>query len=277
MAILSASCLLFLLSSILFLLTPPSIANDNNIMLTGDVLGPDDELSYLDTTLTMQLDCNLVLYHYKGTPAFDSGTYDRGLVNCSVALNEHGQFVISDPNGNTIWVSGSPGRKGTYAAVLQPDKQVGIYGPVVWSTSDLGSTKYAMVDDEDEAIPTVKNTLFSSEIIADGAELTTRDYRFIMDESCSLELRKSDLYIWVSGTVGRGQHCFLRLNRRGQLTIKDDMYKTIWSTDPSPDGVGDYVLILQYNGQAAVYGPLIWSTSDDGQIIYPAVSPAPTY
>lgn len=272
--------LLFLLSALLSL-TSPSTAHDNNIMLTGDILCPDCQLSYLDTTFNMQSDCNLVLYE-QSEATFYSATYDQGHVNCTVSLNQYGQLVISAPDGTTVWASGTPASQGRYAAVLRPDKQVGIYGPVVWSTPDTRSASDVLMDDgeegesDDEVIPTVDNTLFSSDILGENEGLSTRDYSLTMLESCSLELVKGEAqYLWVSGSVGRGKHCFLRLNRMGQLTIKDDQYQSIWSTKPSPQGDGDYVLILQYNGQAAVYGPLIWTTGGYYQNTPFAFSPAP--
>ncbi|XP_065036640.1 mannose-specific lectin 3-like [Musa acuminata AAA Group] len=261
--------------------TSPSTAHDNNIMLTGDVLCPDCQLSYLDATFTMQSDCNLVFYE-QSEATFYSDTYDQGHVNCTVSLNQYGQLVISAPDGTTVWTSGTPASEGRYAAVLRPDKQVGIYGPVVWSAPDTGSASDVLMDDgeegesDDDVIPTVDNTLFSSDILGENEGLATRDYSLTMLESCSLELVKGESqYLWVSGSVGRGKHCFLRLNRMGQLTIKDDEYQSIWSTKPSPRGDGDYVLILQSNGQAAVYGPLIWATGGYYQTTPFAFSPAP--
>ncbi|RZS21513.1 hypothetical protein BHM03_00054162 [Ensete ventricosum] len=275
MAMPGVYALLFLL---LLLLTRPSTAHDNNIMLTGDILCPDCQLSYLDTTFTMQRDCDLVLYELSEA-TFDSATYAQGQVNCTASLNQYGQLVISSPDGTILWASGTPAGEGRYAAVLRPDKQVGIYGPVVWSTPDTRSANDALMEeeeeeDDDEVIPTVDNTLFSSDVLSENEGLSTRDYSLTMLGSCSLELVKGESqHLWVSGSVGRGKHCFLRLNRMGQLTIKDDQYQSIWSTEPSPQGDGDYVLILQYNGQAAVYGPLVWAT--DAYYQTSSLSPAP--
>ncbi|KAJ8499325.1 hypothetical protein OPV22_009877 [Ensete ventricosum] len=270
----ASSLLLSFLS--LVLLPTPSTANDNNILLTGDVLRPDCQLSYLDASFTMRSDCDLVLYA-QSNPVFSSSTYDEGAFNCSAVLNQYGQIIISDPlTGRVLWVSGDPGPQGKYAAVLKPDGNLGIYGPPIWSTLPvITEGEDTPVGEVNSVKAPLKNTLFSTEILEENDKLTTRDYTLAMDDSCSLNLhRGSEQYLWVSGTAGLGAHCFLRLNRLGQLTIKDDKYKTLWSTAPSSQGEGEYVLILQYNGQAAVYGPMFWAAdADDADITRIASSP----
>nr|XP_029122603.1 mannose-specific lectin 2-like isoform X2 [Elaeis guineensis] len=211
--------LLVILSSILILLTSPSTANEGNVLGTGDVLTTDSQLSYLDNSFVMQGDCNLVLYNYKGN-GFQSNTHGEG-VNCTLTLNDHGQFIIKSADGSTVWTTPPGPKKGNYSAVLRPD----------------------------------------GEILYDNSKLATRDYTFIMKDDCNLALIKAAQgVIWETGTKGKGRHCFLRLDHRGQLGVEDDHYQTVWASKPiSRDG--DYVLILQINGQAVVYGPAVWSTS----------------
>ncbi|CAL9192991.1 unnamed protein product [Musa hybrid cultivar] len=274
----ACSLLLSFLSLVLLLLLlpTPSTANDNNILLTGDVLRPDCQLSFLDASFTMRSDCDLVLYA-QSDPVFSSSTYDEGAFNCSAVLNQYGQIVISDPlTGRVLWVSGDPGPQGKYAAVLKPDGNLGIYGPPIWSTLPVVTQgQDNPVGEVNSVKAPLKNTLFSTEILEEKGELTTRDYTLAMDDSCSLNLQRgSEQYLWVSGTAGLGAHCFLRLNRLGQLTIKDDRYKTLWSTAPSSQGEGEYVLILQYNGQAAVYGPMFWAAdAEDADVTRISSSP----
>ncbi|CAL9065163.1 unnamed protein product [Musa banksii] len=272
----ACSLLLSFLSLVLLLLPTPSTANDNNILLTGDVLRPDCQLSFLDASLTMRSDCDLVLYA-QSDPVFSSSTYDEGAFNCSAVLNQYGQIVISNPlTGRVLWVSGDPGPQGKYAAVLKPDGNLGIYGPPIWSTLPVVTEgQDNPVGEVNSVTAPLKNTLFSTEILEEKGELTTRDYTLAMDDSCSLNLQRgSEQYLWVSGTAGLGAHCFLRLNRLGQLTIKDDRYNTLWSTAPSSQGEGEYVLILQYNGQAAVYGPMFWAAdAEDADVTRISSSP----
>nr|QOI16602.1 mannose-specific lectin [Iris lactea] len=262
----------FLILSSLLLMTlfslhgpPLAFAEESNVLLTGDVLGTDSQLSYLGASFVMQDDCNLVLYN-KGS-GFQSNTHGNG-VNCTLTLNDLGQLIIHDSVKNTVWTSiVSPNaKKGKYAAVLRPDGQVVVYGPALWSTPALNSNAAAPDDAANRAqlanIPMVRNLLFSSQILYDNDKLASRDYTFVMQNDCNLALVKAgDGVKWQSGTSGKGHNCFVRLDHQGQLAVEDDHYKTLWSSKPVGKTIGDYVLLLQINGQAVVYGPSVWSTS----------------
>ncbi|ONK62137.1 uncharacterized protein A4U43_C07F730 [Asparagus officinalis] len=180
----SITFLILSLSALLALLSiPPTlvIAGDSNVLLTGEVLTTDGQLSYGNTAFIIQDDCNLVLYNNANGP-----------------------------------------KKGNYAAVLRPDGQVAVYGPSVWSTPEPSSPspKNVVYESElDGIIPVVRNLLFSSQTLYNGASLATRDYSLVMREDCNLELTKanSDRAVWQSSSAGEGKHCFLRLDHRGQL------------------------------------------------------------
>ncbi|THU67982.1 hypothetical protein C4D60_Mb05t30450 [Musa balbisiana] len=83
-----------------------------------------------------------------------------------------------------------------------------------------------------------------------------------MKDDCNLALIKGGTSVlWQSGTAGKGLNCFLRLDHLGQLAVVGDhKHKTLW-TSKNVSSEGDYVLILQITGQAVVYGPVVWSTS----------------
>ncbi|WOL16522.1 mannose-specific lectin 3-like [Canna indica] len=251
---------LLLALSILVFLAATSSANEENVLLTGDVLGTDSQLSYAGATFVMQGDCNLVLYN-KGS-GFQSNTHGAGH-NCTLSLTDRGNLVITS-SLSTVWrspVPGSEGKRGKYAAVLRPDGQLAVYGPAVWSTPGFGLSAAGHEAAELAAIPMVRNVLFSSQVLYANAELATRDYAFVMRDDCDLALSKAGNVVWQSGTAGRGRHCFVRLDHRGQLAVVGDHnYKALW-TSKSASSDGDYVLILQINGQAVVYGPVVWSTN----------------
>ncbi|KAG1337818.1 putative Mannose-specific lectin 3 [Cocos nucifera] len=155
----------------------------------------------------------------------------------ALALNDLGQFVIKEASGSAVWTSAL---RGNYTR---------------------GTTKDETISTQLMEVPTANNLLFSSQVIYDDAQLTTRDYTFIMRESCNLALAKRSAgIIWQTGTVDGGEYCFLRLDHRGQLAIVDDQYKTVWRSQPASKD-GDYVLVVQINGQAIVYGPVVWSTT----------------
>lgn len=238
------------------------IADDSNILLTGEVLANDGQLTYKDTSFIIQDDCNLVLYNNRN--GFQSNTHAAG-VNCTLTLNDVGQLIINSFDGSPVWTSTfPPNKKGKYAAVLRPDGQVVVYGPSLWSTpSPQGSTADAssMVS-ELGIIPMVRNVLFSSQILYNNATLATRDYELVMGMDCNLAVTKAGSgALWESGTAGKGKHCFLRLDHRGGLSVEDDRSKIVWASKPVGKVDGAYVLILQIHGQAVVYGPVVWSTA----------------
>nr|Q9FV99.1 RecName: Full=Mannose-specific lectin 2; AltName: Full=Agglutinin; Short=CVA; AltName: Full=Mannose-binding lectin; Contains: RecName: Full=Mannose-specific lectin 2 chain 1; AltName: Full=CVA-DOM1; Contains: RecName: Full=Mannose-specific lectin 2 chain 2; AltName: Full=CVA-DOM2; Flags: Precursor [Crocus vernus]AAG10404.1 mannose-binding lectin [Crocus vernus] len=243
----------------LLLAAPLASLADNNVLLTGDVLHTDNQLSFESAAFVMQGDCNLVLYNEAG--GFQSNTHGRG-VGCTLTLNNLGQLEIHSANSNTpVWVSPRNINtvQGNYAAVLGPDQHVTIYGPAIWSTpAPNRHERRATVSD----IPRVRNVLFSSQVMSDNAQLATRDYSLVMRDDCNLALTKGGQtnIVWESGTSGRGQHCFMRLGHTGLIEISDDRLNSVWRSN-TVGQEGDYVLILQINGQAVVYGPAVWSTA----------------
>ncbi|KAG1371754.1 Mannose-specific lectin 1 [Cocos nucifera] len=252
-----------ILSAILVLLTASALAQ-NNVLLTGQTLSPDhSQISYGGVIFVMQDDCNLVLYNQVG--GFTSGTHRRG-VNCTLSFTDNGRLIIRRPDGSTVWMtdnSNSP--NGKYAAVLRPDGWVAIYGPEVWSAppSEQKLTSTKVPPSLRRNIPLVENLLFSGQILKDNDKLTAGDYNLDMF-NCNLALSKGGYgTIWQTGTSGKGKYCFLRLNHRGKITIKDDDDTTVYASSPYSDE-GGYVLVVQANGQAAIYGPVAWSTASDG-------------
>lgn len=249
-----------IVSAILVLVTASAMAQ-NNVLLTGQTLGTDGQLSYEDATFVMQGDCNLVLYN-KGR-GFQSNTHGKG-VNCTLSFTDNGRLIVRRPNGSTVWITPNfYSKKGKYAAVLRPDGQVAIYGPEVWSTTAVEGTVTKVPALRN--VPLVKNVLFSGQTLYGNAKLTVRDYSFVMRDDCNLALEKAGYGdIWQTGTKGNGEFCFLRLDHRGQIVVMDDAYTTVYASSPNSKE-GDYVLVLQANGQAVIYGPVVWST-EDGRI-----------
>ncbi|KAI0504185.1 hypothetical protein KFK09_015135 [Dendrobium nobile] len=97
-------------------------------------------------------------------------------------------------------------------------------------------------------------------ILRENSKLTSRDYTLEITEDCNLEFTKASVgVVWQSETKGKGRHCFVRLDDHGRLAVVNDRYKFLWWS--KQEGVeGEYVLVVQINGQAAVYGPVVWST-----------------
>lgn len=237
-------------------LPSPSAANEGNILATGDVLPTDAQLSYKDAAFVIQDDCNLVLY--SKPRGFQSNTHGMGK-NCTLTLSDHGHLVIKNEAGLEVWSSTGGSKKGKYVAVLGPDGHVNVYGTSIWSTPALSSS-LATVDAELNSMPFVRNVLFSSQVLFEKSKLTSRDYSFEITDACNLEFGKASAgLVWESKTKGKGQHCFVRLDDCGRLSVVNDRYKVLWTSKPA--GVkGDYVLVVQIHGQAVVYGPMVWST-----------------
>nr|BAL44282.1 lectin [Lysichiton camtschatcensis] len=259
--------LLFIFSAILGLLLIPggSARMANNYLLSGETLGTDQQLNYDKLSFVMQGDCNLVLYN----GGWQSNTANRGK-DCTVSLNNDGQLVIKSGDGKTVWTSGDSSPRGNYAAVLHPEGKVVVYGPEVWSAyykgvaSDVVNSSLLAGGSGVGNTPMVTNLMFSGQVLYRDGKLTTRDYMFVMQGDCNLVLYTHGG--WQSNTHGNGQHCFLRLDHRGMLTIKDDSYGTVW-TSGQKSAEGEYVLILQEDAKVVVYGPAIWSTKSTGEKI----------
>jgi hypothetical protein len=143
---------LLVLSAALAILAPTCSAS--SYLLTGDVLYSDWSLEYGDYRLTMQADCNLVLYDHD-SPVWSSKTYKKGDHSCRLDMQDDGNLVIYNTALMApIWASDSSrGRGGgKYVLVLQPDRNVVIYGGAIWSA---GSTTKAAVAAADETITMV--------------------------------------------------------------------------------------------------------------------------
>ncbi|CAL9134907.1 unnamed protein product [Musa textilis] len=216
------------LASVFSFLAIPSSANESNVLLTGDVLGADEQLSYGAATFLV---------------------------------------ITSSLGGSVVWRSPflRGANRGEYAAVLRPDGAVAIYGPAVWSTPDYGFGAALVHEGWMHTLPAVKNVLFSSEMLYENGKLVTRDYSLLMKDDCNLVLVKASVgVIWQSGTAGRCLHCFVLLDHTGQLAVASDYYyKNLWSSN-NTSSIGDYALLLQINGQAVVYGPIVWLTTSSG-------------
>nr|AOA49622.1 lectin [Pinellia integrifolia] len=247
-----AKLLLFLLPAILGLvILRAAAAVGTNYLLSGETLDTNGHLRNGDFDLVMQGDCNAVLYNGN----WQSNTANKGR-DCKLTLTDHGELVIKNGDGSVVFRSGSQSARGNYAFVVHPEGRLVIYGPSVfkispWS-SDVNSLRLGN-------IPFTRNMLFSGQVLYGDSMLNARNHRFVMQGDCNLVLYGGDRGR-QSNTHGNGENCFLRLNHKGELIIKDDDFKTIWSSQSSSKQ-GDYVFILQNNGFGVTYGPAIWATS----------------
>ncbi|CAL9187895.1 unnamed protein product [Musa hybrid cultivar] len=179
-----------------------------------DVVTKGPFLCHGSATFVVQGDNNLVLYN-KG-PGFQFDTHGDG-VNCTLSLTDRGQFVITASDGLRVWSSKVPNtaKTGKHAAVLRSNGQVAVYGPALRSTPNFNLSAAGSRGAEQTALGKVENVLFSSQILDEQDKLATRDYTLVMRGDCDLALVKAPAIVaWQSGTVGKGAHCFLRLDHK---------------------------------------------------------------
>ncbi|KAJ3686232.1 hypothetical protein LUZ61_015396 [Rhynchospora tenuis] len=119
---------LLILSATLVFLAPSSFAD--NVLYSGDTLYGGQSLSYGNYILTMQTDCNLVLYDH-GRAVWSSNTYNKGY-SCTLRMQTDGNLVIYDGSNRAIWATNTGRQQGNYVLVVQRDRNLVIYGGAIW-------------------------------------------------------------------------------------------------------------------------------------------------
>ena len=95
--------------------------------------------------LTMQRDCNLVLYAFF-RPVWASGTANQG-VNCFATMQFDGNFVVYSGANVALWASGTNVGNGHYILSLQPDRNLVIYGSALWATgTNVATSGFRQLD-----------------------------------------------------------------------------------------------------------------------------------
>ncbi|KAL0906280.1 hypothetical protein M5K25_024760 [Dendrobium thyrsiflorum] len=231
---------------------------ETNVLLTGQTLSHQAKLSYADTgvSLVMQHDCNLVTYNGQGTPTWHTNTAGKGYRECILSFTDNGRLVVRNPNGGQMWISSNANSK------------VSIIGPAVWSTSGIESNISSEIVPSIKNLknsPIVYNILFSGQVLYNNGKLSDNGYSFIMKDDCELALENCNgLVSWSTWTKGNGQNCFARLSYKGELAVRADDYEPVWSSWASEEApVGEYVLLMQQNGEAVIYGPEVWTNKHD--------------
>ncbi|MQL95507.1 hypothetical protein Taro_028186 [Colocasia esculenta] len=130
-------CSLVLLAVVLGALPSLSGAADS-VLYPGGSLLDGQSLTQGFFVLTMQGDCNLVLY-YGRRPVWASQTYGWG-PGCRATMQRDGNFVVYTATGRLLWASGTQRGLGNYVLVLKPDGNVVIYGGSVWATGTSGGS-----------------------------------------------------------------------------------------------------------------------------------------
>ncbi|XP_020597196.1 mannose-specific lectin-like [Phalaenopsis equestris] len=106
-----------------------------NHLLSGEKLKTGENISDINYSLEMQVDCNLVLYELNPKkPVWYTHTNDKG-TKCELTLTTDGNLVIEDENGKLVWESKTSGTSGNYILLLQRDRNVVIYSNRLWTST----------------------------------------------------------------------------------------------------------------------------------------------
>ncbi|XP_010262902.1 PREDICTED: mannose-specific lectin-like [Nelumbo nucifera] len=108
-----------------------SVSTGENVLYTDKSLNSGESFNNGNYRLTMQSDCNLVLYD-SDNKVWESFTYGKGS-GCYTTMQGDGNLVIYSTSG-PVWSSGTAKGEGYYVCVLQRDRNVVVYGPSLWSS-----------------------------------------------------------------------------------------------------------------------------------------------
>nr|CAD1817668.1 unnamed protein product [Ananas comosus var. bracteatus] len=76
---------------------------------------------------------------------------------------------------------------------------------------------------------------------------------------CTLQLKQGSLPLWTKtgklGSVG----CYLKMQSNSDLVIYDNAGRRVWASNTVAPNQGNYVCVLQPDGELKVYGPVVWT------------------
>ncbi|KAJ0963947.1 hypothetical protein J5N97_029069 [Dioscorea zingiberensis] len=102
--------------------------------------------------------------------------------------------------------------------------------------------------------------LFSGETLATGDYLENKPYKLMMQDDCNLVLYMNETKkLWSSGSDGKAQACQATLRDDGNLVVMSGQ-SAVWSSGSASQNPAEYRLVVQSDGNVAIYGPPIWSS-----------------
>ena len=119
----------------LVIITPRHCMADN-FLLSPNSLREGQFLAYGNYIFVLQRgQCNLVLYD-TGVAVWTSNRPPPGsnTLRCYATMQRDGNFVLYNRNGTAVWSSGTSRGQNNYVLILQPDRNVVIYGGSIWAT-----------------------------------------------------------------------------------------------------------------------------------------------
>jgi hypothetical protein len=134
MASASLPAILLILSAAALAILAPTCSAADSFLLSGHSLSAGESLEVGNYKLTMQSDCNLVLYN-AGSPVWSTDTENKGS-DCRLDMQDDGNLVIYADYGHVVWSSNTyKVSVYKYILVLQPNGEIVIYGPNIWATA----------------------------------------------------------------------------------------------------------------------------------------------
>ncbi|XP_072996673.1 mannose-specific lectin 2-like [Typha latifolia] len=244
--------LLLLAFSAFFVILLPHTSADY-VLFNGEVLMAGQNLTNGRYRLSMQSNCDLVLYD-GDEPAWRTNTADKGK-DCYLGLKQNGELVVRRNVHYTLWSSSNKSKKGKYALVLNDHGKLGVYGQKRWSSNnqkEVGVMTRSVVG--------TSYVLYSGDRLSPPKKLRYKNYELSFTKSCNMIIKeeRSGKVLWQTSTQGNG--CYLQLEEDGELAVKRSNQR-LWSSNKKFEN-GNYIAVLRFDGRLNVYGPLVWSNEE---------------
>lgn len=238
----------------------------SNFMIGGDVLTAGGQnLTYMEYSLTLQSDCNLVLKN-GSTRVWETMTGGYS-AECYVTLDLNGKLAVWHPRFRyPLWSSGIMSQVGYYALVLRYDGTLRIYGPQLWSAGSSSAQLTAGIVGWTWT-KTTESVLYSGDVAPIGTTIVNGNNELTLLDDCNLVLNGDGATKWQTGVTDRTMHdCYVNLEANGELRVKHWGGDVLWTNRVASPTYSEFVLVLQTNAMLTVYGPVIWSNVISGAV-----------
>ncbi|KAG0460582.1 hypothetical protein HPP92_020879 [Vanilla planifolia] len=276
-----ATVILILTTTMICLVFIVSSASSDYVLYNGEVLMAGQNLTNGSHQLTMQANCDLVLYHsghydkpmWKSNSSMSRGDGDSNNNqrnrSCYAVLKQNGELVVRRDVHYLLWTSAKKAKKGKYVLVLDPAGHIGIYGTRRWISNnqrEMEQGQETTATASGRPSPSSESTwdyvLYSSSghgRLTTGTKLKYGEYELGFSRHCNLAINNTRMgrTLWQTNT--NAATCFLELDSNGELTVKHGSQR-LWSNNKKGDR-GRYVAVLGFDGRFAIYGPLLWSNA----------------
>ncbi|XP_039145756.1 mannose-specific lectin-like [Dioscorea cayenensis subsp. rotundata] len=220
----------------------------SNFMIGGDVLTAGGQnLTYMEYSLTLQSDCNLVLKN-GSTRVWETMTGGYS-AECYVTLDLNGKLAVWHPRFRyPLWSSGIMSQVGYYALVLRYDGTLRIVG---WTWTK-----------------TTESVLYSGDVAPIGTTIVNGNNELTLLDDCNLVLNGDGATKWQTGVTDRTMHdCYVNLEANGELRVKHWGGDVLWTNRvASPTYLGVCSRAAKPTPCSLSMAPVIWSNVISGAV-----------